>query len=206
MKLNGKLDYLELPATGATLDSVKAFYSAAFSWSFTDYGPTYSAFGEGLDGGFQADAGEAPAKPLPVLYSQDLEATLDVVESAGGTIVKPYSRSRAAGGSISPIPLATSWRSGANSASPRQAVDQFCTVANSALSFRAARPIRPRAAGKARLLGRRQVVRHRFLVPTFPGSNPGAPAKSHAFGINDLPTLSMAAVRSYLTPTRPRLR
>lgn len=25
-------------------------------------------------------------------------------------------------------------------------------------------------------LGRRQVVRHRFLVPTFPGSNPGAPA------------------------------
>ncbi|TGQ25818.1 VOC family protein, partial [Mesorhizobium sp. M4B.F.Ca.ET.214.01.1.1] len=48
MKLNGKLDYLELPATGGTLDSVKSFYSAAFSWSFTDYGPTYSAFAEGL--------------------------------------------------------------------------------------------------------------------------------------------------------------
>jgi predicted enzyme related to lactoylglutathione lyase len=89
MKLNGKLDYLELPATGGTLDSVKAFYSAAFSWSFTDYGPTYSAFGEWLDGGFQADGAEAPAKPLPVLYSQDLEATLDAVENAGGTIVKP---------------------------------------------------------------------------------------------------------------------
>ena len=89
MKLNEKLDYLELPATGGTLDSVKAFYSAAFSWSFTDYGPTYSAFAEGLDGGFQADTAEAPAKPLPVLYSQDLEASLDAVENAGGTIVRP---------------------------------------------------------------------------------------------------------------------
>ena len=89
MKLTGKLDYLELPATGGTLDRLKAFYSAAFSWSFTDYGPTYSAFAEGLDGGFQADATEAPAKPLPVLYSQDLEETVSAVESAGGTIVRP---------------------------------------------------------------------------------------------------------------------
>ncbi|MBZ9819625.1 VOC family protein [Mesorhizobium sp. CA4] len=89
MKLNGKLDYLELSATGCTLDSVKSFYSAAFSWSFTDYGPTYSAFAEGLDGGFQADADEAPAKPLPVIYSENLEETLDAIESAGGTIVKP---------------------------------------------------------------------------------------------------------------------
>jgi predicted enzyme related to lactoylglutathione lyase len=89
MKLNGKLDFLELPATGGKLDSVKSFYSAAFSWSFTDYGPTYSAFAEGLDGGFQADADEASARPLPVLYSENLEKTLDAVEGAGGTIVKP---------------------------------------------------------------------------------------------------------------------
>lgn len=71
------------------LDRLKAFYSAAFSWSFTDYGPTYSAFSEGLDGGFKADAADAPAKPLPVLYSEDLEETLGAVENAGGTIVKP---------------------------------------------------------------------------------------------------------------------
>lgn len=115
MKLNGKLDYLELPATGGTLDSVKSFYSAAFSWSFTDYGPTYSAFGEGLDGGFQADAGEASAKPLPVLYSENLEETLNAVENAGGAIVKPIFSSRAAGGSTSPTRPATSSPSGANS-------------------------------------------------------------------------------------------
>ena len=30
---------------------------------------------------------------------------------------------------------------------------------------------------RGRLLGRRQVVRHRFLVPAFAGSNPAAPAK-----------------------------
>jgi predicted enzyme related to lactoylglutathione lyase len=89
MKTTGKLDYLEMPATGATLDRAKAFYSAAFGWSFTDYGPTYAAFDEGLDGGFQADADEAPAKPLPVLYSTDLEATLEAVRNAGGAVVRP---------------------------------------------------------------------------------------------------------------------
>ena len=89
MKQTGTLDYLEMPATGGTLDSVKAFYSAAFGWTFTDYGPTYSAFEEGLDGGFDAEAAEASRKPLPVLYSEDLEATFAEVESAGGKILKP---------------------------------------------------------------------------------------------------------------------
>lgn len=88
MKQTGKLDYLEMPAAGGTLDSVKAFYSTAFSWTFTDYGPTYSAYSEGLDGGFDADR-EATAKPLPVLYSEALEETQDAVEAAGGKIVKP---------------------------------------------------------------------------------------------------------------------
>ena len=79
MKQTGKLDYLEMPAAGGTLDSVKAFYSAAFSWSFTDYGPTYSAFDEGLEGGFDAER-TATTKPLPVLYSEAVEETLAAVE------------------------------------------------------------------------------------------------------------------------------
>jgi len=89
MKSTGKLDYLELPATGGTLDTVKSFYASAFGWSFTDYGPTYAAFNEGLDGGFQADAAEAPAKPLPVVYSDKLEETAAAVEVAGGKINVP---------------------------------------------------------------------------------------------------------------------
>lgn len=89
MRQTGKLDYMEMPATGGTLDSVKAFYSTAFSWSFTDYGPSYSAFSEGLDGGFHTDAAEGSSKPLPVLYSENLEETLGAVTGAGGRIVKP---------------------------------------------------------------------------------------------------------------------
>lgn len=88
MRKTGKLDYLEMPATSGTLDSVKAFYAAAFAWSFTDYGPSYAAFDEGLEGGFASDSTETAAKPLPVLYSEDLEATLRAVEEAGGKIVK----------------------------------------------------------------------------------------------------------------------
>ncbi|MBS0332714.1 MAG: VOC family protein, partial [Proteobacteria bacterium] len=72
----------DLPAT-------KAFYAAAFGWAFTDYGPTYAAMDEGLDGGFQADPAEAPPKPLPILYAHDLEAMEAKVRAAGGVVVKP---------------------------------------------------------------------------------------------------------------------
>lgn len=88
MREDGKLDYLEMQAASGTLDSVKAFYSAAFGWTFTDYGPTYSAYSEGLDGGFDSSASRE-AKPLPVLYSTDLETTLEAVTEAGGRIVRP---------------------------------------------------------------------------------------------------------------------
>jgi uncharacterized protein len=88
MKQTGKLDYLEMPASAGSLDAVKSFYSTAFDWTFTDYGPAYAAFNEGLDGGFDADAA-ATSKPLPVLYSEALEETLTAVEAAGGRIVKP---------------------------------------------------------------------------------------------------------------------
>ena len=87
MREDGKLDYLELP--GGSLPQTKAFYGEAFGWSFTDYGPTYAAFEQGLDGGFDADAGEATPQPLPVLYAQDLEAMQARVEAAGGVIVRP---------------------------------------------------------------------------------------------------------------------
>ena len=88
MRQDGKLDYLEMQAASGAIDSVKAFYSGVFGWTFTDNGPSYSAYAEGLDGGFD---GSAPreTKPLPVIYSANLERTLAAVEEAGGRIVRP---------------------------------------------------------------------------------------------------------------------
>jgi predicted enzyme related to lactoylglutathione lyase len=86
MRVDGKLDYLEM-AAGDTAEA-KRFYGEAFGWTFQDYGPTYAAFSEGLDGGFDADAA-AGAPPLPVLYAKDIQAALKRVTAAGGVIVKP---------------------------------------------------------------------------------------------------------------------
>lgn len=87
MKTDGKLDYLELP--GGDLPATKRFYAEAFGWSFVDYGPTYAAFDEGIDGGFQADASEGLKAPLPVIFATDLEAMLAKVQAAGAVVVKP---------------------------------------------------------------------------------------------------------------------
>jgi predicted enzyme related to lactoylglutathione lyase len=87
MREDGKLDYLEMP--GGALPAVKAFYAQAFGWSFTDYGPEYAAFSEGLDGGFYADSTEAAPAPLPVLYARDLEVMLVKVTAAGAVIARP---------------------------------------------------------------------------------------------------------------------
>lgn len=88
MREDGKIDYVEFPS--ADLPATRAFYQQAFGWKFIDYGPTYAALDDaGLDGGFQADASEAPAKPLVILYAHDLEAAEAKVRAAGGTIVKP---------------------------------------------------------------------------------------------------------------------
>lgn len=89
MREDGKIDYLEMP--GGDLASVKAFYGQAFGWTFQDYGPSYAAFDQGLDGGFDADSSEASPAPLPVLFGRDLDAMLARVEAAGGVILKaPY--------------------------------------------------------------------------------------------------------------------
>lgn len=88
---NEKINYVEWPARD--LEGTKAFLTRAFGWSFVDYGPDYAALeNAGLDGGFyRADrvASTNNGSALIVLYSDNLEASLERVEQAGGAIVKP---------------------------------------------------------------------------------------------------------------------
>lgn len=86
-----KLNYVEFAAEN--LEATKAFFTAAFGWTFTDYGPDYTSFdNQGLDGGFYrapmrsvTDQGGA----LLVFYSDSLEESQQKVEAAGGKIIKP---------------------------------------------------------------------------------------------------------------------
>jgi predicted enzyme related to lactoylglutathione lyase len=81
-------NYIELPARD--IAAAKRFYSEAFGWTLTDFGPTYAATLTGdVDIGLQADMAEATKAPLPVIDVPDLEASLAQVQAAGARIVKP---------------------------------------------------------------------------------------------------------------------
>lgn len=91
MRTTGKIDYAEFPARD--IEGTKTFFSAVFGWTFVDYGPDYTAFeGAGLDGGYfrsELNVSTANGSALIVLYSDQLEATLEKVTQFGGKIVKP---------------------------------------------------------------------------------------------------------------------
>ena len=84
-----RIDYVELPSVTAH-ELTRAFYSKAFGWTFTDYGPDYSATTTGdVDVGLNGQRGEALAAPLPVVRVDDVEAAFESVTKAGGVIAKP---------------------------------------------------------------------------------------------------------------------
>ncbi len=82
-----QIDYIELP--GQKLAATKAFYEATFGWSFTDFGPQYSATeGLAVDVGLDA-SDEAVKAPLPVIRVSNLERAAAAVKAAGGVISVP---------------------------------------------------------------------------------------------------------------------
>ena len=67
----------------------RAFYGAAFGWTFTDFGPAYCEFTDGrIKGGLTTLGPVRPGGPLVILYADDLAAAQSRVEAAGGKIVK----------------------------------------------------------------------------------------------------------------------
>ncbi len=88
MNTHHKINYIEFQAE--SFEEVKHFYSTAFGWKFTDYGPEYTAFSDGtIDGGFAKGNGIFMGNPLVILYSDDVEASLVTVERCGGAVVEP---------------------------------------------------------------------------------------------------------------------
>lgn len=91
MPAHEKLDYVEFAAHD--LMATRCFFEQVFGWTFEDYGPDYIAFSkQGLDGGFYRaalQARSASGSALLVFYSARIEDTLEKVQAAGGTILKP---------------------------------------------------------------------------------------------------------------------
>ena len=81
------INYIELKAKN--LEDIKAFYSACFDWTFTDYGPSYVAFSNsGLEGGFTKTDAKIVNGALVVLYHKDLVTIKNNITKNRGKIVK----------------------------------------------------------------------------------------------------------------------
>lgn len=89
------IDYVEFTVTD--LEQAKRFYASAFGWQFNDYGPGYagirSPHGEAAPevGGLRVDQEVRAGGPLVLLYSSDLDQSVQAVKEAGGHVVNgPY--------------------------------------------------------------------------------------------------------------------
>lgn len=93
MNTHHAISYIELGVSD--LAATRAFYEQAFGWRFNEYGPDYAGIqapdGNGEVGGL--NPGREPGRngPLVLLLSDDLDATVQAVTAAGGTVVEgPY--------------------------------------------------------------------------------------------------------------------
>ncbi|MCP2330758.1 VOC family protein [Actinoalloteichus caeruleus] len=87
------LDYIELAVTD--LERAKRFYSEAFGWRFNDHGPGFAGIrsprGDAEVGGLRTTDEVRTGGPLVLLYSADLDRSVEAVRNAGGQVVNgPY--------------------------------------------------------------------------------------------------------------------
>lgn len=89
------IDYVELTVTD--LEQARRFYSRAFGWGFNDYGPQYAGIQDPQDaeapevGGLALGERVRAGGPFVLLYSTDLDRSVEAVREAGGRVVRgPY--------------------------------------------------------------------------------------------------------------------
>ncbi|WP_438352333.1 VOC family protein [Microbacterium sp. CJ88] len=89
------IDYIEISVTD--MAAARDFYGAAFGWTFTAYGDSYSgirtaAEAEGDEAGGLVLADEVTrGGPLVLLYVDDLDDAVSRVQAAGGAVINgPY--------------------------------------------------------------------------------------------------------------------
>jgi predicted enzyme related to lactoylglutathione lyase len=84
-----EIDYIEFAVTD--MARAQHFYSTAFGWEFTDYGPAYAGIRRragGEVGGLRLESKVTSGGPLVILYSDGLETSLAAVQKAGGEITQ----------------------------------------------------------------------------------------------------------------------
>lgn len=94
MSQHHRINYIEIAATD--IPRAKQFYADAFGWAFNDYGPDYA----GIQGASPTDPEVGGLNPqgkpsregaLILLFSDDLDASVEAVKAAGGEVVNgPY--------------------------------------------------------------------------------------------------------------------
>ncbi len=83
--INIHIDYIEFKSTD--LQATKTFYSSAFGWTFTDYGPNYTAFeNSGVSGGFEKTDAIINNGVLIVLQFENLTEIKEKIMALGGQI------------------------------------------------------------------------------------------------------------------------
>ena len=84
------IDYVEIPSKDVAQS--RAFFTALLGWSFTDYGPDYTAFDDGrIAGGFfKSDTVSATTSggSLPVIYAEALEQAKSEAIRLGATVTR----------------------------------------------------------------------------------------------------------------------
>lgn len=84
-----QIDYIEFEVTDMQL--AQRFFEAAFGWKFNAYGPGYAGIqkqGGGEVGGLRLTDSIVTGGALVILYSADLDGSLDAVRAAGGDVVR----------------------------------------------------------------------------------------------------------------------